>query len=547
VPSKIAAGAALAFVVSLAVSGWDVSRDGIAATYSDPIAHRRSQDEAVIVNSAMRMAQDGDWLTPKVMGRLFLFKPPLLMWLAAASIRLFGLSLWAVRLPSLLLGAAGIAAVFAWCARARSLACGVLAGGIMLCSPFWQIFSRLCLTDVLASSLGALALVGVAFDPQLSRVRTRAMFGFFGAASILAKSVAGVLPFAALLLYFAILPRERRPSLASLGWVLLAAAAVLAPWHIYQALVHPQWFWADYVQVQLLGVGLRVERSGLLDLPILYYLRRLVEMDPIVVLFAVAGLAGAIRVVRSRQTSAALLAICWAAVTVAALFSFQGQNLAYTVFLVPPLCVVGALCGPKLWDRRAIGAAVVVALLLVKAVAGGQAWSLRPASPPMDGAKAMRAYYDLHRDAELILVEGDDEFYSATLPLPHVRYCFLDQRGWTQRFAPHYVYLGITLTAEQFAALPAGLAEFEKRLRSWGVDSTEPIGAAVTLREPEEAAVIFRARPESDFYLPAAWVGMIPEAEKTHLLLRYSAERVFLLSRTARGRSGTVAGIPSGW
>ena len=79
----------------------------------------------------------------------------------------------------------------------------------------------------------------------------------------------------------------------------------------------------------------------------------------------------------------------------------------------------------------------------------------------------MRAYYDLHREAELIVVEGDDEFYSATLPLPHVRYCFLDQRGWTQRFAPHYVYLGITLTAEQFAALPAGLAEFEERLAAY--------------------------------------------------------------------------------
>jgi hypothetical protein len=130
--------------------------------------------------------------------------------------------------------------------------------------------------------------------------------------------------------------------------------------------------------------------------------------------------------------------------------------------------------------------------------------------------------------------------------LPRVRYCFLDQRGWTQRFAPHYVYLGITLTAEQFAALPAGLAEFEERLRSWGVKSTEGIGAAVTMREPGEVAMIFRARPESDFYLPAAWVASIPEAEKTHQVLRYSAERAFLLSRTARLR-GTVAEIPGRW
>jgi hypothetical protein len=69
----------------------------------------------------------------------------------------------------------------------------------------------------------------------------------------------------------------------------------------------------------------------------------------------------------------------------------------------------------------------------------------------------------------------------------------------------------------------------------------------VTMHEAGEVAVIFKARPESDFYLPSDWVALIPEAEKTHQVLRYSAERVFLLSRTARGRRGPVAEIPANW
>src|SRR5579864_8513475 len=172
VPPITAAGrillyAGLAFLISFAVLAWDIDRNGIAAAYNDPISHIRAEDEAYHFNSAIRMTQDGDWMTPKLLGRLFLFKPPLLIWLSALSIRLFGLSLLSVRLPALVLGAAGTAAVFAWSARARSVTAGVLAAGVLLCSPFWQTFSRLCFTDVLYTSFAALALAGAAFDPAL--------------------------------------------------------------------------------------------------------------------------------------------------------------------------------------------------------------------------------------------------------------------------------------------------------------------------------------------------------------------------------------------
>lgn len=67
-------------------------------------------------------------MTPKLKGRPFILKPPLLIWLSALSIRLLGLSLFSVRLPALILGAAGVAAVFAWAAHARSMAAGMLGG-----------------------------------------------------------------------------------------------------------------------------------------------------------------------------------------------------------------------------------------------------------------------------------------------------------------------------------------------------------------------------------------------------------------------------------
>jgi len=133
----------LVFAISFGVLAWDINRAGIAAAYNDPIAHIRAQDEAVYVSEAIGMAKDSDWMTPKVMGRPFLLKPPLLVWLSTLSLRLLGLSLFSIRLPALLLGAAGVATVFAWVARARSMAAGVLGGDFSYSALFGK-HSREC-------------------------------------------------------------------------------------------------------------------------------------------------------------------------------------------------------------------------------------------------------------------------------------------------------------------------------------------------------------------------------------------------------------------
>ena len=63
------------------------ARVGLAGDYVDPIGKITAQDEALYANSAIRMARQGNWLTPMFMGRLALYKPPLLMWAAGLSAR----------------------------------------------------------------------------------------------------------------------------------------------------------------------------------------------------------------------------------------------------------------------------------------------------------------------------------------------------------------------------------------------------------------------------------------------------------------------------
>lgn len=370
-----------------------------------------------------------------------------------------------------------------------------------------------------------------------------------GAASVLAKNVAGALPFVALLLFWMIVPRERKPRIAALAEIALVAGGVLAPWYLYQIRVHPQWLWAENIRGQLWGTGLHWDRNSVIrSLPAVYYLRRLIEMDPVVLAFAGASFAGMFRIVRSRQQSAALLAVCWTAACIVALCAFQAANLSYVVLLLPSLCILGGLCGTHLLDRYpAVNACALVVLLLTRIAMGGQPWSLGPVAPPLAGAAAMRAYSSLHRDTDLISIDPDDEFYSLTIPLPHVRYCVLDPTGILRRFAPHYALLGITVTSEQFINLPALLPGYKRRLHEWGVDSQEPIATTITMNSPSEISGVLLARPGSDFYVPSRWLSEIVNPEGAHKLVRYSTERVFLLAHDAKVRAEPVPAIPVRW
>src|SRR5204862_8063408 len=133
-----------------------------------------------------------------------------------------------------------------------------------------------------------------------------------------------------------------------------------------------------------------------------FYLSRLARMDPVLTVFALIGLAGATRLSKLRGCPPALLGFCWVLVVAAALYLFQARHLPYIAFVLPGLCVVGALRVPSALRRPAVVAIGVLILFSVKAIGGGQPWSLRSVAPPLEAVNAMRRYCDLHRDTELI-------------------------------------------------------------------------------------------------------------------------------------------------
>jgi hypothetical protein len=237
-------------------------------------------------------------------------------------------------------------------------------------------------------------------------------------------------------------------------------------------------------------------------------------------------------------------------VAAGAVLAFRYRNLPYLLYAIPPLCLMAASALARL-GRPQLVAALLAAVFSIKVAAGSQVWGLPfAAAPPITAEKWFRWYAEQRRPNELIAVNSDDEFYGTALPIRKIRYCYLDPSELARRYAPHYAFLGITVSAGQFQDLEQWEPRFRERLLSWGLASTEPIATNIMAGSVDEIVRLVATHPHDDFYLPANVTVQLPEeimaARRTVLLSR---DRSFLLAADApEGRVDPPAWrIPESW
>jgi hypothetical protein len=526
------------FCVFAALLGIGMTKAGIAEAFSDPVTGIRAQDESEYANGALRMATQGGWLTPRFMGRYWLIKPPLLVWLAALSLKLLGISLFAFRLPVLVVGAGTTLLLFYWSEKAHSLWTAAATGLLLVSNPVWHTLSRIGYTDVFLAAAISAAMFTVWRDPELSRSWSTPAFAGAVSAGVMAKNVAGLLPVLILVLFYLLTGRRPASALWKAGTLVLL---LVAPWHIYQLWTHGHWFWTDYVQIQLLGFGLHPP-VRFLEGGIPFYLKRLFLTDPVLSVLALAALPLLIRSVRERKTEAVLL-LLWMLVIGAALFAFQYRNLPYLCELLPPLSLAAAGYGPLSAGRRQkVLVGVLAAAFCAKVTFGEPAWALSYGAPvPLPSAEGLRWYAGLSRSNELIAVNSDDEFSASVLPLVKIRYCFIDQTGTVLRYAPHYGLLGITVSSAQFDELDKWEPQFRERLLQWGLDSVEPVATTIVASSAAEVVRMIAAHPRSDFYLPASlWSEIPPTVQTSHRIAPLANGRFFLLALDSSAATGKL-------
>jgi 4-amino-4-deoxy-L-arabinose transferase-like glycosyltransferase len=209
--------------------------------------------DSIYIEIAREMLKRHDYVTPYIDGIRFFDKPPLMYWLAAGSMHLFGVHDWAARLPLALLTLALLLAVYALGLRlfaAVSPAAhpdrGALYSALALATcigPY--LYTRFYIPDIIVALWMTLAVH--AFLIALERIAQRRSallpclaFASFTALNLLTKGLIGVIfPFAFALIYLALTHQFKLLFKFHLIMSTLVFAAIAAPWHILAALRNP--------------------------------------------------------------------------------------------------------------------------------------------------------------------------------------------------------------------------------------------------------------------------------------------------------------------
>jgi 4-amino-4-deoxy-L-arabinose transferase-like glycosyltransferase len=538
--------------VALALLGYGIQHASVGMAYSDPIAKLRAQDESVYAHMSMRIARTGGWLTPKLLGRYLFSKPPLLTWLTALSLKLLGTSLFALRLPALAAAVFCTTVVFWLAARVRPPDAAWAVAALLLSNSLWQIFARLCYTDMLLAGCMAGALAIVYRDPRLERAQSLGGFAACCAAGVMVKNAAGLLPVFVLVVYLVLADRSRRPNAGRVALAIAILAALVAPWHVYQLLAHRQWFWADYVQMQLLGFGFDPPNQTSAESQIEFYAKRLILSDPVLLVLLAVAAPLLLREVRRRAETMPALIFAWLSVTTIALLLFRYRNLPYALYLIPPACLASVLYSPLFSPRWAkVSLAALCVVFGLKCYWNGQPWGISlGVAKSLPAVATLRSYYDLARPNELILVNADDDLYAVALPLPRIRYYFLDPRNLPVKYQPYYATLGITLTVDEFDRLDQLEPVYAARLKAWGLDSVEPIGTTIVSSSWDALPRLAQAHRNADFYVTEKdWLRLERETpiDRTHIAVKVANNRELLLARDSEGTTTDRQPLPALW
>src|SRR5438445_479475 len=194
-------------------------------------------DPVIYAAAAKSMLVRGEWTTLYLAGQPFFDKPPLVVWLAALSFKLFGVSTWSARLPGVALGIAACLVLWRLGAFLFDERVGLAGGAILALTPGFVRFGSTVRLDT------ALALAALAGLLATARAFARGGNGlwwagvWFGVA-FLGKGALALGAPAVLAAYWLATPGDRRPPLGALVVAGLAFLAVELPWHVYEP-----WVW----------------------------------------------------------------------------------------------------------------------------------------------------------------------------------------------------------------------------------------------------------------------------------------------------------------
>ncbi|MBS1829130.1 MAG: glycosyltransferase family 39 protein [Acidobacteria bacterium] len=202
--------------------------------------------DAVQAQIARNMLESGDWVTARLDGVAYLEKSPLIYWMMAVSMKVFGVSDWAARIPLALGVVLLVYCTMRFSAWAFGEAAGSYSGLVMAtCIGLW-LFTRIQIPDAVLTLTITIAMW--AFLRALEEegwMWPAVMAAAIGTGLLLKGLIAALFPVAGALLYLGVTGqllqwdvwRRLRPVSGVLIVLLIAA-----PWHVLATLRNPPYF-----------------------------------------------------------------------------------------------------------------------------------------------------------------------------------------------------------------------------------------------------------------------------------------------------------------
>jgi 4-amino-4-deoxy-L-arabinose transferase-like glycosyltransferase len=294
------------------------------------------EDEGAYAEVTREMLETGNFLTPRLEGKPFFHKPPMIYWTQALSVRLFGLNEFAFRLPSAIASLVWAVLLFYFVRRYVGRQTAWFAAFFLVTSIQTGVITKAAIADALLNLFICLTMFAIYahFKTGKRRYMLAAFLGM-GLGFITKGPIALAIPVVVSFIFYLLNKRFTewlKTAFNPLGWFLFLIIAL--PWYLALYAEYGAHFVREMFLVHNLGrfQGAMEGHSG----PIFYYI-------PVVILglmpFTIILLSAFAKIKRQWQNELGRYLIIWFAF-VFILFSLAGTKLHhYVVYGYVPLLI----------------------------------------------------------------------------------------------------------------------------------------------------------------------------------------------------------------
>lgn len=204
-------------------------------------------DEGLYASCARQMLESGDFITPRVGSTLFFDKPPLIYWIQALCMKLFGFTPLAARLPSAVSMVLLAAVLWWWAKRAGRAQVGWLAGIFTMSCLLCTMIARQAIMDSMLTLFLTISIIGI-----IEAIRTDRKWYYLAAAGIglamMTKGLPGLVLPGLTFILLVVIKRDWK-EFARVPWLgcLLLLFAIVLPWHIAVYKANGDLFIKEYI------------------------------------------------------------------------------------------------------------------------------------------------------------------------------------------------------------------------------------------------------------------------------------------------------------